>query len=39
MTTRDGSPGVRAMLEEILRANSGASAEEINRQLARRMNA
>ena len=39
MTTRDGFPDVRAMVEEILRANPGASAEEINRQLARRMNA
>jgi hypothetical protein len=39
MTTRDGFPDVRAMVEEILRSNPGASAEEINRQLARRMNA
>ena len=39
MTTRDGFPDVRAMVEEILRVNPGASAEEINRQLARRMNA
>lgn len=39
MTRRDGFPDVGAIVEEILRATPGGSAEEINCQRAGRLDA
>ncbi|MGH7689253.1 MAG: hypothetical protein ACREN3_06585, partial [Gemmatimonadaceae bacterium] len=39
MTRRDGFPDIQAIVDEIQRSKPGASLEEINRQLAARMNA